>query len=104
MTNASIWFNSIHGPIMASWTYDPASARYSLTATVPPNVTAAVYIPTANNLAGITENAFTSGLAATNAPGVLYYYCTNAPNWGTNGATVFKVSSGTYNFSVNCNF
>ena len=62
--------------------------------------TASVYLPTTNNLAGITE----SGRAARSSPGVLSYYFTNWPSWA-NGATVLHIGSGGYSFVVtNANF
>ena len=69
--------------------------KYTLNVTNPADITASVYIPSTNNLAGILE----SGHAAASSPGVLSYYFTNWPNW-TNGATVFQVGSGGYSFSV----
>jgi alpha-L-rhamnosidase len=95
ITNAFTSFNSMHGPVVCSWSNTIASHAYTLNVTIPANATAAIYVPTTNNLTGITE----SGRAAATAPGVFSYYFTNWPNW-TYGATVFRVGSGAYSFSV----
>jgi hypothetical protein len=58
-----------------------------------------VWMPTTNNLAKFTENFLTIGQPATNAPGVLFYYTTNAAGF-TNGATIFQIGSGIYKFSA----
>lgn len=100
ISNAITSFNSIHGLITVSWAYDHASGNYWLSLTNPANTTATVFIPSTNNLAAITENALVWGLAATNAPGVLRYYTTNAPNFRSYGATVFELTSGVYDFNV----
>ena len=95
ITNVYAAVNSIHGPIISSWTNQTGSATFYLTVAVPANATASIIIPSTNNLANITE----SGSAAQNASGLLYYYTTNPPSY-TNGATVFRVGSGSYNFKV----
>ncbi len=98
-TNAVCSYASIHGPIGCSWTYNSASNQYDLNLTNSANITASVYIPSTNNLADITENFLTNGQAATNTPGVLGFYLTNAPSF-TNGATVLRVGSGIYHFKL----
>ena len=95
ITNCFAAFNSIHGPIVCTWTNNVSTSTYTLAFTNPANTTATVYFPTTNNLAGIME----SGRSATTAPGVIFYYPTNWPNW-TNGATVFQVGSGGFRFSL----
>jgi alpha-L-rhamnosidase len=94
ITNVYSSFISIHGPIVSMWTNNTGSSKYSLSVTIPANVTASVYLPS-SNLTSIVEG----GIPATNAPGLLYYYTTNAPNF-TNGASLFTIGSGTYQFTV----
>jgi hypothetical protein len=94
LTNAVASLNSIRGPIATSWTNNTATTNYTLNVTVPANATASVYIPS-TNLLNITE----SGVPATTAPGVKSNYFINWPNW-TNGATVFQVGAGTYQFTT----
>ena len=95
LTNTFASFASIRGPIVCTWTNNTSNSKYTLNITNPANITASVYIPSTNNLAGILE----SGQPAASSLGVLSYYFTNWPNW-TNGATVFQVGSGGYSFSV----
>jgi alpha-L-rhamnosidase len=92
LTNAVTSLNSVRGPIVTSWTNNLATTNYILNVTVPANAAASIYIPS-TNLVTITE----SGVSATSAPGVQSYYFTNWPNW-SNGATVFQVGAGTYQF------
>ncbi len=94
LTNAYAAFNSIHGQIVSTWTNNPSSSTYNITLSIPANTTASLYLPSAD-LSSITE----SGAAATNATGVLYY-STNSVLGFTNGATMFKLGSGTYRFST----
>jgi alpha-L-rhamnosidase len=96
ITNTLGAFDSIHGPIVISWTNNmPATNVFSLDATVPANTTASIYIPSTNNLANITEG----GVAAATALGVWRWYITNPPSYIA-GATVFEVGSGTYRFQL----
>jgi alpha-L-rhamnosidase len=94
ITNAFASFRSIRGPIITSWTNNPAVSNYILNVTVPANATASICLPS-TNLTSITE----SGTWATNSPGVFSYYPTNWPGW-TGGATVFSVGSGSYSFAI----
>jgi alpha-L-rhamnosidase len=94
ITNALASFNSIHGPIVCSWTNDAVTTNFSVNITVPANVTASVYILGATNLGSIIE----SGGQATNAPGQLH------PATVTNGAALFQVGSGAYQFKAPIRF
>jgi alpha-L-rhamnosidase len=96
ITNVFASFNSIHGPIVCSWTNGVGGSNiFSIALTIPANTTASVYLPSTNNVAGISE----SGGPATNAAGVITWYVTNPPGY-TRGATVFQIGSGTYKFSL----
>jgi len=88
ITNCSASFNSIHGTIRSSWTN--GTSTYALSVTVPANTTASVFLSGATNLASITEN----GLPATNAAGLIITPVV------TNGAALFQIGSGSYNFYV----
>jgi hypothetical protein len=80
-------YNSIYGKIESHWSV--ANGRLTLNVTIPPNTTAVVYVP-AKARARVTE----SGKSAAHALGVKYL------RW-EDGAAVYKVASGRYNFSVN---
>jgi len=85
LTSAQGWYASIQGPISNSWTY--TGNTFNLTVSIPPNTTAQICVPT-TNASAITE----SGLPANTSPGVT--------NVGiSNGAAIFIVGSGNYNFS-----
>jgi alpha-L-rhamnosidase len=88
ITNAFASFQSIHGPILTCWTNDAATKNFSLNVTIPANITASVYLVGITNLAAITEGTS----HATNMPGLL------APPLVTNGASLFRVGSGSYQF------
>jgi alpha-L-rhamnosidase len=64
------------------------AAALNLNVTIPPGSTASIFVPTPNP-ATVKEN----GKRAASAPGVNYL------RW-ENGASVFAVGSGTYNFSA----
>ena len=95
ITNAYAKYDSIHGPIITSWTNNLTANTYTLAVTVPANTTASVLLPTTNIVGGILESAS----PAITTAGVSSFYFTNWPNW-TNGATVFQIGSGVYNFTV----
>jgi alpha-L-rhamnosidase len=88
VTNALASFQSIHGPILTCWTNDAAAKNFSLNVTIPANITASVYLVGITNLATINEGTS----HATNMPGLL------APPLVTNGASLFQVGSGSYQF------
>lgn len=95
ITNVFSSFNSVHGPVVCSWTNDTLSSVFRLNVKVPANGAASIYLPCTNNLGSITE----SGSPVTNVQGVLHFYVTKPPNF-TKGATVFEVGSGTYSFAI----
>jgi len=85
LTWANTSYNSVHGLISTAWTN--TGNTFLMSATVPPNTTAQIFIPT-TNASAITE----SGLAASSSPGVTYV--------GTsNGSAIFSVGSGNYFWS-----
>lgn len=77
---------SPYGPIAVSWNRD--GAEFSLHVTVPPSTTAVVYVP-AKSADAVREG----GRSAAQAPGVKYLR-------HEDGAAVFEVGSGTYDFSA----
>lgn len=99
VTNSFASFNSIHGEIRSIWTNDVSANTYVLNVTVPANTTATIFMPTTNNPAGFTENGLGTVLGASNAPGILTNYTTAVLGW-TNGASVFRIGSGTYRFAI----
>ena len=78
----------------ASKTNDTATTNFSLDVTVPANATASIYILGATNLSNITES---SGYA-TNTAGLL-----SLPQV-TNGAGLFQVGAGSYQFKAPVRF
>jgi hypothetical protein len=79
-------YHSIRGEIVSEW--KRTAAALNLNVTIPPGSTASIFVPTPNP-ATVKEN----GKRAASAPGVNYL------RW-ENGASVFAVGSGTYNFSA----
>jgi hypothetical protein len=77
---------SIYGKIESHWTL--TNGKLTLDVTIPPNTTAAVYVP-AQAGADVTE----SGSPAAHDPGVRFLR-------GEDGAAVYEVASGRYSFSV----
>lgn len=84
LTHASATYHSVRGPITSSWTLKDGTL--DLTVSIPPNVTATVYMPTAD-AAKVTE----SGKPAGKADGV-------HPAGTVDGAAVYTIGSGTYHF------
>lgn len=99
ITNAFASFNSIHGPVVCSWTNDAGGSMYLLNLKVPANATATIFMPTTNIPSGFTEDALGTIHSAATTLGILTNYSASIPGW-TNGATVFKVGSGTYRFAI----
>ena len=83
LSSARASYDSINGTIRSAWKLD--GGVVTLDVTVPPNVTATVYVPTAD-AAAVTEG----GRPAAEAPGV-----TPLP-----GTAAFRVGSGTYHFEA----
>jgi alpha-L-rhamnosidase len=79
-------YDSIRGRISSEWKIQ--AGRVTLTVTIPPNVSATLYIPTAT-ASGVTE----SGRPAAQAPGVKVLVA--EPQ-----TAVFELQSGTYTFSA----
>ena len=77
-------YDSIQGKIATSWKAD--GGRLTLDVTIPPNTTATVYVP-AKDASGVTE----SGKPAAQAKGVKFLRMEN-------GAAVYEVESGRYQF------
>ncbi len=86
LTEASGQFRSVHGLITSAWT--SVNGSFTLTATIPTNTTATVYVP-AKDAASVRE----SGKPASGAEGVSFLRLEN-------GAAVFAVQSGRYQFST----
>lgn len=84
LTWASGSYHSIRGPIVVSWRQ--AAGALSIDVTIPPNVTATVFVPAANE-ARVTE----SGKPAIDANDVAFVRMED-------GAAVFEVGSGSYRF------
>lgn len=78
-------YHSIRGAIAVDW-QQPAAGAFSLNVTIPPSVTATVYVP-ARDLARVSEG----GGPATKASGVTFVKMED-------GAAVFEVTSGRYQF------
>ena len=84
LTWATVRYDSIRGRIVSSWKRD--GDRFLLRVTIPPNNTATVFMP-ADNAGVMTE----SGRPVAQAKGVTFVR-------RANGATVYEIVSGTYNF------
>jgi len=78
-------YDSPHGPIVSEWQHDRDTLRWAVA--IPANTTATVFVP-AHDLASVTE----SGHPAATAPGVKCL-------WMENGAAVFVITSGRYQFA-----
>lgn len=85
LTRAKGSFNSIHGPIVSDW--KTVKGGFTLNATVPTNTTATLHVPT-KDAATVKE----SGKPAASAEGVTFLRMEN-------GAAVFAVESGKYEFT-----
>jgi len=85
LTKASGQLRSIHGLIGSVWS--TSGDNFSLTATVPTNTTATVYVPCKD-----ASSVMESGKPAKNAEGVKFLRMEN-------GAAVFAVDSGRYQFT-----
>jgi hypothetical protein len=86
IASASASYDSIRGLISSSWKRD--AAAFTLNVTIPPGVTADVYVPS-NSADSVTEG----GQAAASAAGVKFVR-------EENGEAVFAVGSGHYQFAA----
>ena len=86
LSEASGQFRSVHGLITSAWS--SANGSFTLTTTIPTNTTATLHIP-AKDAASVRE----SGKPASSAEGVGFLRMEN-------GAAVFAVQSGRYQFST----
>jgi alpha-L-rhamnosidase len=86
LTRARGAYESIRGPIAVAWQQEYGAL--TLDVSIPPNVTATVFVP-AKDVAGVSE----SGRPARNAEGVSFTRMED-------GAAVFEVGSGRYQFAV----
>ena len=86
LTEARATFDSIRGRIASAWKIE--GGRITLDVTVPPTVTATVYVPTSDP-SKVTE----SGHAMAGAPGI-----ENVRN--ESGVAVVEIGSGTYRFNA----
>jgi alpha-L-rhamnosidase len=84
LDGAKTSFDSVYGRIVSNWRRD--GKRLSMEVIIPPNATAAVWVPAASP-AGVSE----SGKPADKAPGVRFVRAEG-------GAAVFEVGSGRYEF------
>jgi alpha-L-rhamnosidase len=89
ITEANGELRTIHGLITSAWS--AANGNFTLTTTIPTNTTAEIYVP-AKEAATVTE----SGRPASAAEGVTYLRMED-------GAAVFSVGSGRYQFVSNRN-
>jgi len=87
ITWAKASYDSINGRIATSWKNE--GNTFSLDVVIPPNTTAAVYVP-AKDAASVKE----SGVSASKAKGVQFLRMEN-------GTAVFAVGSGSYSFTAN---
>ncbi|MDR3228577.1 MAG: glycoside hydrolase family 78 protein [Puniceicoccales bacterium] len=82
-------YDSVRGPISVHWeTTDGTNGTFRLRAGIPPNTTAEIWLP-ASKAAAVTEN----GIPAVTAKGLRLLR-------EENGAVVFEVGSGDYDFLV----
>jgi len=86
LTHARAEYGSVRGKIVSGWRV--ADERLTLDVTIPPNVSAAVYVPAADS-ATILEN----GVPAEEATGVML-------SSAESGVRAYAVGSGTYRFEV----
>lgn len=86
LSEASGELRSIHGLITSAWS--AANGSFTLTTTIPTNTTATVYVPAKD-----AESVRESGKPVTGAAGVTFLRMEN-------GAAVFAVESGRYQFST----
>jgi len=86
LTHASARLNTLYGELASRW--DIQGETLTLKVTVPPNTTASIHVPAAQD-ASVTEGC----VPAAQAPGV------EALGW-KNGAAVYRVGSGTYRFAA----
>lgn len=78
-------YKSIHGPFATRWEH--SGSRFTLKASVPPNTTATVFVPSRSG-----TSVMESGRAAENSEGVVFLR-------REGDRTVYGVQSGTYEFS-----
>jgi alpha-L-rhamnosidase len=79
-------YQSIRGRVVSEWRLE--DGRITLQATIPPNVTATVYVPTPD-----PDAVLESGQPAAQAPGLRFLR-------GEAGAAVFRAGSGRYSFTA----
>jgi alpha-L-rhamnosidase len=85
LTHATAELWSVYGTIRSAWAQKDHVFDWQIT--VPANTTATIYVP-ANDVSGVTEN----GQPAHDAPGITFLRTED-------GSAVFRVLSGSYNFS-----
>jgi alpha-L-rhamnosidase len=91
-------YDSPYGRIVSHWKRDPSTSlragKLTMDVTIPPNSTATIYVP-AKDAAGVTESGVKIGEARapalSNVEGVKFLRMEN-------GAAVYEVGSGTYQF------
>jgi hypothetical protein len=91
-------YDSPYGRIVSNWKRDPSTSlragKLTMDVTIPPNSTATIYVP-AKDAAGVTESGVKIGEARapalSNVEGVKFLRMEN-------GAAVYEVGSGTYQF------
>jgi alpha-L-rhamnosidase len=79
-------YDSVRGLISSEWKRE--AGRLTLAVTIPPNTTAAVFLPAAS-----ADDVREDGVAAAKAPGVRFARMEN-------GSAVFEIVSGKYQFTV----
>lgn len=89
ITSVQSSYDSIHGRITVAW--KKKGSRFEMHLTVPANTTATVYVP-ASSARSVKEGS----LKAENAPGVTFLMYSN-------NTAVYRIGSGTYEFSSNLN-
>ncbi len=88
LTSARARCDSLHGPIRSEWVWGAAEGRLTLNVEIPANTTATIHVPAAAD-SRVEETA-----GAREAAGSL------RPARRENGAAVFEVGSGSYQFVV----
>lgn len=86
LTAARAEYDSVRGKIVSDWKIE--QGQFNLRVVIPPNTTATVYVPTAD-----AKTVREGGVSAARAKGVEFVRTEN-------GAAVFAVGSGTYQFSA----
>ena len=86
MSWAKAEYDSMHGRIVSDWKIE--GGQFRLVTTIPANTTALIYVPAAN-----AESVQESGTPVVKSPGVKFERMEN-------GAAVFSVGSGSYQFTA----